>query len=450
MALNMRDIIADKRYSKELTDEQIEFFVNGVTDGSIPDYQISALLMAIVLNGMTDRETTTLTLKMASSGEQNDLSYLGSKAVDKHSTGGVGDKCTPILLALVGSFGINCVKLSGRGLGFTGGTVDKFESIVGFNPIIEYEDFEEMVKRNGVIISGQSPNLAPADKVLYALRDVTSTIDSIPLIASSIMSKKIAGGAQAIVLDVTCGQGAFMKTIEQARELSKSMIEIGKLSGRQVVCVITSMDEPLGHSIGNTLEMMEVYETLTGKGSEDLLTVVTTLAAYMIDLSESDKVNEFFGHKPTIDELITECRQRLSNNMALNAYANLILGQGGNIDSNLSPVYVDYPAEAIRLTASSTGYISAIKADVIGNASVELGAGRLTKESQLDYGAGITLYKKIGDFVKKGDVVCVLYKGSNATIDEDKLWNATELAADAFEYSEVEVPKHPVILDVLT
>lgn len=253
--MNMRDIIIAKRDKKSLTDEEIKFFVKGVTDGSIPDYQTSALLMAIVLNGMDDREMTTLTLEMAASGTQLELPFIDGIAVDKHSTGGVGDKITPILLPLIASFGVEVVKLSGRGLGFTGGTVDKFESIEGFNVEVDTKDFNKYVVLTGMVISGQTPDLAPADKILYSLRDVTGTVDSIPLIASSIMSKKIAGGAKGIVLDVTCGSGAFMKDYAMAKELAEAMIKIGNLAGRKTVAVITNMDQPLGRFCGNILEI---------------------------------------------------------------------------------------------------------------------------------------------------------------------------------------------------
>ena len=440
--MNMRDIIAKKRYSGALTGEEIAFFVKGVTNGEIPDYQTSALLMAIVLNGMTDEEMTILTTEMANSGKINDLSYLGCKAVDKHSTGGVGDKCTPLILPLVASFGIKTVKLSGRGLGFTGGTVDKFESIEGFNVNVNAADFPKLIESNGMVISGQTPDLAPADKILYSLRDVTSTVDSIPLIASSIMSKKIAGGANAIVLDVTCGEGAFMKDIEQARKLSSAMISIGNLAGREVTCVITSMDEPLGRNIGNVLEMMEVFEVLQGNGEDDLVEVVTTLASHMIKLSDAKEKDL------SIDEIKEICKTRLKDGTALEYYDKLIIGQGGLIHSTGSPVYRDYPVEVMRLTAPCDGYISAVKADMIGNSSVELGAGRLQKTDELDYGAGICIYKKIGDKVNKGDAICALYKGKNATVDEDRLEKAAELAFDAFEYSSEPVDDIKVILDV--
>ena len=440
--MNMRDIIADKRYGRSLTDEQIKFFVKGVTDKTIPDYQTSALLMAIVLNGMDDREMTTLTLEMADSGARNDLSFMGCKAVDKHSTGGVGDKCTPLLMPLVASFGIKTVKLSGRGLGFTGGTVDKFESIENFNVTVDLKDFPRHIESDGMVISGQTPDLAPADKILYALRDVTSTVDSIPLIASSIMSKKIAGGARALVLDVTCSHGAFMKTEEDARALSEAMIRIGKLASIDTVCVITSMDEPLGRNVGNVLEMMEVFETISGSGSEDLVEVVTTLAAHMIRLSDSPDASR------TVDELKSLCRTRLTDGTVLEYYDKLIIGQGGLVHSTGSPLYKDYPAEVMRITAHASGFISEIRADMIGNASVELGAGRLAKTDPIDYGAGISFLKKRGDRVERGETICVLYKGQSVEVDEDRLEKAASLVIDAIKIADDRPSPMPVIIDV--
>ena len=303
-------------------------------------------------------------------------------------------------------------------------------------------DFPKLIESNGMVISGQTPDLAPADKILYSLRDVTSTVDSIPLIASSIMSKKIAGGANAIVLDVTCGEGAFMKDIDQARELSKAMISIGKLAGREVVCVITSMDEPLGRNIGNVLEMMEVFEVLQGNGEADLVEAVTTLAAHMIKHSDAKEKDL------SIDEIKDICKTRLNDGTALEYYDKLIIGQGGLVHSTGSPLYKDYPVEVMRLTAPCDGYVSKVKADMIGNASVELGAGRLQKTDELDYGAGICIYKKIGDKVKRGDAICALYKGKEAVIDEDRLEKAADLAFDAFEYSDEKPSELKVVLDV--
>ncbi len=440
--MNIVDIILDKRYGRELSDEQIEFFVKGVTDKSIPDYQISALLMAIVLNGMNEREMTTLTLQMASSGEINDLSYVDGIAVDKHSTGGVGDKVTPLVMPLCATFGVNTVKLSGRGLGFTGGTVDKFESIEGFDVQLAPERFPELINKIGMCISGQTPNLAPADKILYALRDVTGTVDSIPLIASSIMSKKIAGGAEAIVLDVTCGTGAFMKTPEKARELAEAMIKIGNLAGRKTVAVITDMDQPLGRTCGNVLEMNEVYETLTGKGAPDVVEVVCNIATEMIMLAgKNDGM--------TREELLVECTKRLFDGRALEKYFELILAQGGTINVNGTIVYKDDPFEEMKVLATSDGYVSAVQTETIGHASVLLGAGRLTKADEIDYGAGLIFYAKPGTKVKRGDVICSLCLGKNSKVDEERLWDVMALVQSAYSYSDEIVPEHHAVIDVI-
>ena len=441
--MNFVDIILDKRYGKALSDEQIDFFIKSVTDKTVPDYQVSALLMAIVLNGMTDREMTTLTMKMASSGDMNDLSYVDGIAVDKHSTGGVGDKITPIVLPLCATFGVPGVKLSGRGLGFTGGTVDKFESIKGFNVQVSSEDFPKYIEKSGMVISGQTPSLAPADKILYALRDVTGTVDSIPLIASSIMSKKIAGGAEAIVLDVTCGSGAFMKTIEDARKLAKAMISIGDLAGRKTVAVITDMDEPLGKAVGNVLEMQEVHEILLGRGSEDVIDVACALASQMITLAGKNE-------GMSIDVLNEECRKRIADGTVLSKYYELIISQGGNILPSGAPEYVEKPFEEMRVPATEEGYISGIKADVVGKASVLLGAGRMTKEDEIDYGAGICFYKKVGDKVRRGDVVCSLYRGESASLDDEKLFDVMEMVSDAITYSSEPVTPHKAVIDVIT
>ena len=441
--MNFVDIILDKRYGRELSDEQISFFIKGVTDRSIPDYQISALLMAIVLNGMTDREMTTLTMEMTHSGQQNDLSYVDGIPVDKHSTGGVGDKITPLVLPLCATFGVSSVKLSGRGLGFTGGTVDKFQSIKGFNCEVDQKDFPKYIKKCGMVISGQTPELCPADKILYALRDVTGTVDSIPLIASSIMSKKIAGGAQAIVLDVTCGSGAFMKTEEKARELANAMISIGKLAGRKTVCVITDMDQPLGKTVGNVLEMQEVHEVLIGRGSADVVEVACELTSQLVTLAGKDNG---MSH----DELVAECRKRLTDGTALTKYYDLLISQGGTITDTGAPLYVEKPFEEMQISATESGYISRIEADIIGNASVALGAGRRKKDDEIDYGAGICLYKKVGDKVQRGDVIASLCRGSMHTLSEEKLFDVLEMVCDAFKYSAEPPKAHKAIIDVLS
>ncbi len=424
--MNILDIILEKRYGRELTDEQIAFFVKGVTDGSIPDYQISPLLMAIVLNGMSEREMTTLTLEMAKSGDVNDLSYLEGIPVDKHSTGGVGDKITPLLLPLLATYDIQSVKLSGRGLGYTGGTVDKFESIVGFDCEIARNRFPELIKKNGMVISGQTPDLAPADKILYSLRDVTGTVDSIPLIASSIMSKKIAGGAKALVLDVTCGFGAFMKEESRARELSAAMIRIGEGAGIKTRAVITDMDQPLGNRIGNTLEMQEVYDTLCGNGQKDVEAVVVELAFQLVRLA---------GKGLDLDdrELREDLLKRLTDGRALEEYRKLIRSQGGVINEDGMPQYVDYPFDAMHVNAPEEGYITNVRANLIGRASCKMGAGRFEKSDKIDFGAGIILCAKKGDKVKRGDVLCALCKGENSELSDERLYAAFDLASSAFE-----------------
>ena len=442
--MEMMDVILSKRYGYALTDEQIKFFVKGATDGTIPDYQLSSLLMAIVLNGMDDREMTTLTLEMAHSGDINDLSYFPGIPVDKHSTGGVGDKITPILIPLLATFDVTTVKLSGRGLVYTGGTVDKFESIKGFNAELSSEEVIRQAKETGMVISGQSPDLAPADKVLYALRDVTGTVDSIPLIASSIMSKKIAGGAKAIVLDVTTGSGSFMKTEDRARELSRAMINIGNLAGIKTCAVITDMDQPLGRCVGNTLEMQEVYETLTGRGASDVIEVVTALAVKLIVLAE--KANGM-----SEEELKAECEARLKDGRALSRYIELILSQGGMVNQNNgSPVYVEYPFEAMHVTSPETGYVTSVKANIIGRASVKLGAGRYKKGDPIDHGAGICLYAKVGDKVRRGDRLCSLCVGENSDIPEETLYDCMDMIHKAYEFSDTKPETHSPVIDVLS
>ncbi|MCR5328656.1 MAG: thymidine phosphorylase [Saccharofermentans sp.] len=441
--MNMRDIIIAKRDKQSLTDEQIKFFVQGVTDGSIPDYQTSALLMAIVLNGMDDREMTTLTLEMAASGKQLELPYIDGIAVDKHSTGGVGDKITPILLPLIASFGVEVVKLSGRGLGFTGGTVDKFESIEGFNVEVDTKDFHMYVIKTGMVISGQTPDLAPADKILYSLRDVTGTVDSIPLIASSIMSKKIAGGAKGIVLDVTCGSGAFMKDYDMAKQLAEAMIKIGKLADRKTVAVITNMDEPLGRFCGNILEMQEVLNTVTGKGEEDVIEVVVELAYHLITIAGKDAgMSE--------DVLRAEIRARLSDGTCYEKYKQLIESQGGKLTPGGAPVYVDKPFDCMHVNSPDSGFVQSIRTDLIGQASVLLGAGRLKKTDKIDYGAGIGFFVKVGDKVERGDSLCALYQGEKSELPDERLFDAMDLILEAYTIGPEKPEKKPAIIDVIT
>jgi len=441
--MNMVEIIETKRYGRVLSDEQIAGFVKGVTAGTIPDYQISALLMAIVLNGMNEHEMTTLTLEMARSGQINDLSYLEGITVDKHSTGGVGDKVTPLLLPLLATFGINSVKLSGRGLGFTGGTVDKFESIEGFNCEIEADKFEEYSKNCGMVISAATPDLAPADKILYALRDVTATVDSVPLIASSIMSKKIAGGADAIVLDVTCGSGAFMKDLGRAEELSRAMVKIGNLAGRRTVAVITDMDKPLGRCCGNTMEMAEVFDTFIGRGEADVIEVVSHLAAQCVLLAQK---NEGLAG----DALLTECAKRLTQGPALEKYIALLASQGAHFTDKGLPIYRELPHEAMRATSPADGYVASVKTDVLGKVSVMLGAGRKKKGDEIDFGAGLNFYVKPGDKVRKGDALCGLCHGMNHTLDDDILFECLSEVMDAYEISDAPPEKKPAVLRVIS
>lgn len=441
--MDMRDIILDKRYGRCLSSDQIDYFIKGVTSKTIPDYQISALLMAIVLNGMEDREMTELAMSMARSGAICDLSSIIGTKVDKHSTGGVGDKCTPVILPLVASFGIPVVKLSGRGLGFTGGTIDKLESVQGFRTSIPIVDFPEMIRKSGMVLSGQTPELAPADKELYALRDVTGTVDSVPLIASSIMSKKIAGGADAIVLDVTCGDGAFMRDIASARKLSEAMIRIGKIASRPVTCVITSMRQPLGRAIGNVLEMMEVEEFFRGNMPYDLEKVCITLAASMVLLSDA-------GSKESFDSASALCRKKLSDGAAQEAFLRFIKAQGGQVRSDGSLVYSVMPRERGSVLADRDGFVSEVYASAIGKASVRLGAGRNVKSDLIDPGAGITLNKKIGDYVKKGETLCTLFVGENGSIDSKRIGDAVQEARSAYTLRDEKENPPSEILEILS
>ena len=397
--MNILEIIAKKRDKQKLSKEEIEYFVENYTNGNIADYQASALTMAIYLNGMDEEETTNLTLAMAHSGDILDLSELGT-VVDKHSTGGIGDKVTLILAPIIASLDIPVAKMSGRGLGYTGGTIDKLEAIPGYNTSLTVDQFIKNVKEIGIALMGQTLNLAPADKKLYALRDTTSTTESIPLIASSIMSKKIAAGANKIVLDVTCGSGAFMKNIEDARELSKTMIEIGNLANRETVCVITNMNEPLGFAVGNSIEIIEAIEFLQGKMPEDLKQVVLELGAYMIKLA---------GKGSNIEENKKMLLENIQNGKAYSKFIELVQNQGGDIEY-VKDVTKFEKAKIIQEVISTTqGYVQAINAEEIGKLSCNLGAGRKTKKDKIDLQVGIILNKKIGDFVNKGDKLATIY-----------------------------------------
>ncbi|MBR5937638.1 MAG: thymidine phosphorylase [Clostridiales bacterium] len=440
--MNMLELIEKKRDGKALTKDEIEFFVSGVTDKTIPDYQISSFLMAVLFQGMTDQETADLTISMSRSGKICDLSDIPGTKVDKHSTGGVGDKVTPILLPIVSSFGIPCVKLSGRGLGFTGGTIDKFESIEGFCTSVSPSEFKEKIEKCGMLLGGQTSDLAPCDKYLYALRDVTGTVPSIPLIASSIMSKKIAGGADAIVLDITCGSGAFMKDLDSARELSRQMISIGKLSGKPVTCVLSSMQQPLGEMVGNILEMQEVVNVLSGRGKEDVLKVVLTMASEMLRFTD-------VGKDKDRETLMAMCKERIDSGKAFVKFGELILSQGGMLNSDGTPVFSDKPFEVMTVFAEKDGYVSSCDALSVGEASCLLGAGRMEKEDVIDMGAGIRLYKKIGDKVKRGEELFTLYTGSKNPVGDDRIDEALFRMQNAYEISDTPVDAPEEIFDIL-
>ncbi|MBR2750198.1 MAG: thymidine phosphorylase [Clostridiales bacterium] len=441
--MNMLELIEKKRDGMALSQEEIAFFVDGVTRKTIPDYQISAFLMAVLWRGMTDEETKELTLSMAGSGEICDLSGIPGTKVDKHSTGGVGDKVTPILLPVVSSFGVPCVKLSGRGLGFTGGTIDKFESIQGFNTTVEPSQFREKIEKCGMLLGGQTEGLAPCDKYLYALRDVTGTVPSIPLIASSIMSKKIAGGSDAIVLDITCGSGAFMKDTESAGELARQMLAIGKLAGKPVSCVLSSMEQPLGSAVGNILEIQEVMETLSGHGREDVVTVVLTMASEMLKHTP-------YGKDLDSETLKERCAEKLKNGEALEKFRELLLSQGGMLDSSGNPVYVDEPFEVMTVCAHKDGYVKRCDALAVGEASCLLGAGRMEKTDMIDMGAGIKLFKKVGDPVKRGDHLYSLFTGTKNTVDDARIDEALLKMESAYEFSSEPVKPLQEILGVIS
>ena len=432
--MNIIDIIAKKRDSKELETDEINYFIAEYTKNRIEDYQAAALIMAIYINGMTYRETKDLTMAMANSGDILDLSELGTNVVDKHSTGGVGDKVTIILAPLIASLDIPVAKMSGRGLGFTGGTADKIESIPGYNTGISEKEFINNVKNIGISLITQTLNLAPADKKIYALRDTIACTESIPLIASSIMSKKIASGANKIVLDVTCGFGAFMKNINDARELSKTMIEIGKLANRETVCVITNMNEPLGFAVGNSLEIIEAIEFLKGNMPEDLKQVVLELGAYMVKLA---------GKGENINENKEKLLGNIENGKAYNKFIELVQNQGGDIEY-VRDINKFKKAEIIReVKSTNEGFVQEINAEEIGKLSCELGAGRKTKNDKIDLQVGIVLNKKIGDFVSKGEKLATIY----ANDIEKALETETKLLA-IYKIGKDEI-KEKTILDII-
>ncbi len=434
--MNIVDLIIKKRNGGKLSNEEINFFIKGATDSSIPDYQISAMLMAIYFQSLDNDETSELTLAMAESGSMFDLSSVEGIKVDKHSTGGVADTTTLILAPLVASCGAPVVKMSGRGLGFSGGTLDKLEAIPGFRIDVTEDEALRYAKASGIVLMSQTDNLTPADKKLYALRDVTGTVESIPLISGSIMSKKIAAGADAIVLDVKCGSGAFMKDYPSAVRLSKIMVETGKASGRAVTAVISSMDEPLGMNIGNSLEVIEAIEILKGNVKGDLLDVVLTLGAYMlISAKKAD----------TVDSAKEMLLKNIDNGKGLAKFRELLLQQGG--DPKIINDYSILPLAKERLTvyADEDGYIYSMNTAKIGRASLETGAGRAAKTDKIDYGAGIIMKVRIGDRVNKGDPLAEIYSATEA-----KCTSAAGYLKDAIVIKN-ERPKRPrLILDVIT
>ena len=387
------DLIQKKRDGQELSSSEIKWLVEGYVAGTVPDYQMSAFAMAVYFKGMTTREISDLTMNMVKTGQEFDLSAIEGVKVDKHSTGGVGDKVTLILAPLVASFGVPVAKMSGRGLGHTGGTIDKLESIKGYQVERSQEDFIRQVQDIGVSVIGQSDQLVKADKLLYALRDVTATVDTIPLIASSVMSKKIAAGADAILLDVTVGEGAFMKTVGEARELAQTMVDLGKAVGRKTVAVITDMSQPLGRAIGNRLEILEAIEILQGKGREDISHFICELAQIMLSLADVEKTVE-------------EVRQHLENGQALAKFEEMVAAQGGDLEDLYRPVNV---AHVVDIPAQETGVISALPAMDFGLYAMRLGAGRAVKSDDLDYETGIVFEKKVGDSVQKGEIVAKVY-----------------------------------------
>ena len=406
--MNILEIIEKKREKKELTKDEIEYFINGYVDGKIADYQAAALVMAIFLNGMTKQETTDLTIAMANSGEILDLSKLNKIIVDKHSTGGVGDKVSICLLPLVASLGVPVAKMSGRGLGFTGGTVDKMESIPGYKTSIDIDKFIENVQNIGISMISQTLNLAPADKKLYALRDSISCVESIPLIASSIMSKKIASGAEKIVLDVTVGKGAFMKNIKDAEKLANEMIEIGKLANREVVCVLTSMDEPLGKAVGNNLEVKEAIHFLKGDMPQDLKEVVLELGAHMIKLA---------GLGGNLEENKKQMLENIQNGKAFNKLKQMVQNQGGDISYLENTDKFEKAQFTEEILASQDGYIQEINAEEIGKVACNLGAGRIKKEDNIDYAVGIELDKKVGTKVQKGEILGKIHANDTTKLE---------------------------------
>lgn len=433
--MRMYDLIMKKRNGERLSEEEIKFMTEGFTNGEIPDYQMSAMMMAIYFRGMDKEETLHLTMAMAHSGDMLDLSGIEGIKVDKHSTGGVGDKTSLALTPMVAACGIKVAKMSGRGLGHTGGTIDKLESFEGFSTGISEEQFIGNVNKFGIAIMGQTADLAPADKKLYALRDVTATVDNLSLIASSIMSKKLASGADAIVLDVKTGSGAFMKAEEDAFALAEEMTTLGNNAGRQTVAVISDMDQPLGYAVGNALEVKEAIDTLKGNGPEDFLQLCLTLGSYMVVLG---------GKARDTKEAEEMLKKTIENHTALDKLAEFVEAQGGDsravYDTNLLP-----QAKFVReIPSPEEGYVSRIICDEIGICSLMLGGGRETKESSIDLSVGLVIRRKVGDYVKKGETLAVIYAN-----EEGKMQAVSERFVKAYTFSKEEVERKPFIKGII-
>jgi pyrimidine-nucleoside phosphorylase len=438
--MRMYDVIDKKKRGGTLTKEEIYFFVSGYVSGEIPDYQASALMMAIWFNGMNKEETADLTLAMAYSGDRIDLSKIPGTKLDKHSTGGIGDKTTLIIGPILASLGVKVAKMSGRGLGATGGTIDKLDSIPGFSSEMSDEDFIRRVMDVGMVDAAQTGNLVPADKKMYALRDVTATVDSIPLIASSIMSKKLASGADSIILDVKCGSGAFMRDYDSAKALADAMTEIGERCGRHVYAFITDMNEPLGHCVGNSLEVLEAVEVLRGEGEERLTKLCLELSKCMLIMSDVMGRGDYRDKdlRDKAEEMILDA---IKSGKALDKFREFVRSQGGDDSFVNDPMKLKQPKFAKDVKVCESGYLVSCNAEEVGNVSCVLGAGRLTKSDSIDSSAGIRLYKKLGDKVEDGEVIATLY-----TDKEDELSEAEERFLKAYTISENKIEPGPVIL----
>ena len=429
------EVIKKKRDGGKLSEEEIRFMVMGYVNGEIPDYQMAAFLMAIFFRHLDEEERATLTEVMARSGDMIDLSDLGHKIVDKHSSGGVGDKTTLVVAPMVASVGVPIAKMSGRALGHTGGTIDKLESIPGFKTSLSLEEFKENVRKYGIAIAGQTANLAPADKKIYALRDTTATVDEISLISASIMSKKLAGGADAFVLDVKAGSGAFMKTVEDAVELARAMVGIGKAHGKDTVALVTNMEEPLGKFVGNSLEVLEAIETLKGNYDEKFFELCLELSSYMVELSG----------KMDREKAKRELMKNIENGKALEKFRDLVKAQGGDervVDDpeNVLPI----AKSTFEVKSKNGGFVKKIDTEEIGVASILLGAGRIKKDDEIDHSVGLKILKKIGDRVEEGETIAILYYSDRSNLEE-----AVRKVLDAYEIGDEEVEKLPMIYEVI-